>query len=87
MPPPRSDAAASPLRYPFTALNGTTVQRQTFGSRTFDLNTDGAAHYGLVPDWIADLVQQAGGDGALLRQQLMSGAEAYTRMWEKSIAG
>ncbi|MCE0445305.1 hypothetical protein LT493_10345 [Streptomyces tricolor] len=23
--------------------------------RTWDLNTDGAAHYGLVPDWIEDI--------------------------------
>ncbi|GIJ57812.1 membrane dipeptidase [Virgisporangium aurantiacum] len=78
-PEPRTGA---PLAYPFTALNGTTVSRQTFGSRTFDLNTDGVAQYGLYADWSVDLVGQAGGDGAALRQQLMSGAEAYTRMWE-----
>jgi microsomal dipeptidase-like Zn-dependent dipeptidase len=78
-PEPR---AGAPLAYPFTAPNGTTVSRQTFGSRTFDLNTDGVAQYGLYADWTVDLIQQAGGDSALLRQQLMSGAEAYTRMWE-----
>ena len=43
----RPDAATNPLVYPFTAPNGVTVHRQTFGTRTFDLNTDGAAQYGL----------------------------------------
>jgi microsomal dipeptidase-like Zn-dependent dipeptidase len=83
---PRPNAAASPLVYPFTAPNGTTVTRQVFGTRTFDLNTDGAAQYGLFADWTTDLIQQAGADAAELRRQLMNGAEAYTRMWEAAIA-
>jgi microsomal dipeptidase-like Zn-dependent dipeptidase len=82
---PRLNAGSSPLRYPFTAPNGTTVNKQVFGSRTFDLNTDGVAQYGLYADWTTDLIQQAGSDGPALRQQLLSGAEAYTRMWEKAI--
>jgi hypothetical protein len=83
---PRPDAATNPLVYPFTAPNGTTVHKQTFGSRTFDLNTDGAAQYGLFADWTTDVIRQAGGDSTVLRQHLMSGAEAYVRMWEQSIA-
>jgi hypothetical protein len=82
-PEPR---AGAPLAYPFTAPNGTTVQRQVFGTRTFDLNTDGVAQYGLYADWTVDLIQQAGADGARLRQQLLNGAEAYTRMWEQARA-
>jgi microsomal dipeptidase-like Zn-dependent dipeptidase len=82
--PPRLNAGSSPLTYPFIAPNGTTVGRQTFGSRTFDLNTDGVAQYGLYADWVEDLINQAGSDGPLLRQQLMTSAEAYTAMWEKS---
>jgi microsomal dipeptidase-like Zn-dependent dipeptidase len=83
---PRPDAATNPLVYPFTAPNGTTVGRQVFGTRTFDLNTDGAAQYGLFADWTTDLFQRAGSDSAELRRQLMSGAEAYTRMWEAARA-
>jgi hypothetical protein len=83
---PRPDAATNPLVYPFTAPNGTTVNRQVFGTRTFDVNTDGAAQYGLFADWTTDLIQQAGGDAAELRRELMGGAEAYTRMWEAAIA-
>ncbi|MET7426907.1 hypothetical protein [Dactylosporangium sp. NPDC005555] len=82
----RPDASSAPLIYPFTAPNGTTVAKQVFGSRTFDINKDGAAQYGLFADWTTDLIQRAGGDSALLRQQLMAGAEAYVRMWEQAIA-
>ena len=85
-PPPRANAAASPLTYPFTAPNGTTVGRQAFGTRTFDLNTDGVAQYGLYADWTTDLIRQAGGDGGALSDQLTNGAEAYTRMWEGALA-
>jgi microsomal dipeptidase-like Zn-dependent dipeptidase len=84
--PPRLNAAASPLIYPFTAPNGTTVNRQAFGSRTFDLNTDGVAQYGLYADWTTDLIRQAGSDGVELQRHLMNGAEAYTRMWEGALA-
>ncbi|MEV0896626.1 hypothetical protein [Actinoplanes sp. NPDC049802] len=79
---PRLNAGSSPLTYPFTAINGTTVTRQVYGSRTFDLNTDGVAQYGLYADWVTDLINQAGADGPLLRSQLLRGAEAYTVMWE-----
>jgi microsomal dipeptidase-like Zn-dependent dipeptidase len=83
---PRLDAGSSPLTYPFTATNGTTVAKQVYGSRTFNLNTDGVAQYGLYADWVTDLINQAGSDGPLLRSQLLSGAEAYTVMWERSRA-
>lgn len=84
--PPRLNAGASPLGYPFTAPNGTTVSRQVFGTRTFDLNVDGVAQYGLYADWTVDLIQQAGADGAALRADLLNGAEAYTVMWERSLS-
>jgi microsomal dipeptidase-like Zn-dependent dipeptidase len=83
---PRLNAGSSPLTYPFTATNGTTVAKQVYGTRTFNLNTDGVAQYGLYADWIADLINQAGSDGPLLKKQLLSGAEAYTVMWERSRA-
>ncbi|MCY1136538.1 membrane dipeptidase [Actinoplanes sp. Pm04-4] len=81
---PRQDAAARPLTYPFTATNGTRVDRQVYGTRTFDLNTDGVAQYGLYADWLTDLLNQAGPDAPALRRQLLSGAEAYVSMWEKA---
>ncbi|WP_229071883.1 hypothetical protein [Actinoplanes sp. DH11] len=83
---PRLNAGSSPLTYPFTATNGTTVTKQVYGSRTFDLNTDGVAQYGLYADWLTDLLNQSGADAAKLRRQLLSGAEAYTVMWERARA-
>lgn len=80
-PKPRDDAAANPLSYPFTSFDGNvTFTRQTTGERQFDLNTDGVAHYGLYPDYIADIQAQAGGEDAL--KYLFRSAEAYLQAWE-----
>lgn len=84
-PSARASSAQSPLVYPFTAINGAVLDRAVIGERSFDLNTDGVAHYGLYPDWIADVLAQAGADRPVLEQQLMSGAEAYVQMWEGSL--
>ena len=54
--PPRPDAAANPVRYPFRTFDGGTRDgRQTSGSRVYDINADGVDHYGLYPDWVEDL--------------------------------
>jgi microsomal dipeptidase-like Zn-dependent dipeptidase len=84
LPDPRPDATQTPLTYPFKALYcKVQLQRQQSGSRTFDLNTDGLAHYGLIPDLLADM-QQHGGGGQL--RSLFRSAEAYLRMWELAYA-
>lgn len=46
--------------------------------RTWDMNTDGMAHYGLMPDWIEDL-RKVGGQEIV--DDLLGGAEAYLRTW------
>ena len=80
---PRADAAQRPLQYPFTSYDGRVVfERQVTGERVFDLNTDGVAHYGLYPDYLADLQQLPGGDEAL--QYLFRSAEAYLQFWERA---
>jgi microsomal dipeptidase-like Zn-dependent dipeptidase len=82
-PGPRADAAADPLRYPFRAYNcPIKFRRQRTGTRTFDLNADGVAHYGLIADMVADMGGQPGGDAAL--RTLFSSAEAYLQMWERA---
>ncbi|MEV0194524.1 discoidin domain-containing protein [Kitasatospora purpeofusca] len=74
-PGPRGADTPNPVRYPFrTADGGSLVDRATAGSRTWDLNTDGAAHYGLVPDWIED-IRQVGGQDVV--DDLFRGAESY----------
>ncbi|MGV9824305.1 sphingolipid ceramide N-deacylase [Gordonia sp. NPDC003429] len=81
---PRPSARTRPVRYPFRGADGTTlIDRQVTGTRVFDVNTDGTAHYGLLPDWIESLRIQAGPDGQTLIGDLFRAAEAYTRFWER----
>jgi microsomal dipeptidase-like Zn-dependent dipeptidase len=80
LPDPRPDAGSAPLTYPFRSYDGKVLfSRERSGSRTFDLNTDGVAHYGLIADLIADM-QQHGGASAL--RPLFHSAEAYLRTWQ-----
>jgi microsomal dipeptidase-like Zn-dependent dipeptidase len=69
------------LAYPFK-LNGQTFAREVTGQRTFDLNTDGMAHYGLLPDLLAAVAEQPRGAQAL--RILNGSAEAYLDMWERA---
>ncbi|MFE7077864.1 discoidin domain-containing protein [Streptomyces sp. NPDC057620] len=78
-PAPRGADAPNPVRYPFRSTDGTAVlDRQTTGQRTWDINTDGAAHYGLVPDWIEDIRLVA---GQSVVDDLFRGAESYLDTW------
>jgi microsomal dipeptidase-like Zn-dependent dipeptidase len=80
---PAPDDARTPLRYPFKAFRGhVTFQRQQTGSRVFDLNGDGVAHYGLVADLLADVQRRPGGRRALTL--LFHSAEAYLDMWRRT---
>lgn len=82
-PGPREDADADPLVYPFPSFDQRVMfDRQRTGERSFDLNTDGVAHYGLVPDLLEDTHQHEGGTQAL--HSLFGSAEAYLRMWERA---
>ncbi|MCG6498859.1 discoidin domain-containing protein [Kitasatospora sp. A2-31] len=81
-PGPRGTNTPNPVRYPFRSVDGgSLIDRQTTGERTWDLNTDGAAHYGLVPDWIED-IRQVGGQDVV--DDLFRGAESYLTTWGAS---
>lgn len=72
-----------PVQYPFKSFDGAvTFERQRTGLRTFDLNTDGVAHYGLYPDWIQDL-RNIGGQEII--DDMARGSEAYLQMWERAV--
>ena len=58
-----------------------TFARCKTGNRTWDINTDGVAHYGLMPDYIRSW--DAAGMTAQEKKTFMSSAEDFTRMWEK----
>jgi hypothetical protein len=73
----------NPVRYPFKSFDGgVTFERQRSGERTFDINTDGVAHYGLFPDWVEDLRMQG---GKKIVRDLSRGSEAYLQMWERAM--
>ncbi|WP_305092100.1 peptidase [Prescottella sp. R16] len=70
--------------YPFTAFDGTVLDRQQAGTRVFDFNRDGLAQYGMIPDWIEAMRTYAGTDGDQFLTDLSRGAEAYLQMWERA---
>ena len=79
--PARSDAATNPLLYPFITEEGIEIDKQVTGNRTFDLNNEGLAHYGLVADHIQDIREQT---PARIYDSVMNSAEAYLQMWERA---
>lgn len=84
-PKPRDDALENPLVYPFTSVDGNVVfDKQVTGERVFDHNVDGVAHYGLYPDYIADIQMTPGGDKVI--EYLFKSAEAYLQAWEQAEA-
>ncbi|MFF2213295.1 galactose-binding domain-containing protein [Streptomyces antibioticus] len=81
-PAPRGATAPNPVKYPFKSVDGgSVIDRQTTGSRTWDVNTDGAAHAGLIPDWIED-IRLVAGQGVV--DDLFKGAESYLGTWGAS---
>jgi hypothetical protein len=77
---PRGANAPNKVTYPFSGFGGTTIYRQHSGTRLYDINTDGVAHYGLYPDWIEDLRHLA---GQAIIDDMQRGPEAYLEMWER----
>lgn len=82
-PSARASAATNPLRYPFTNEFGLVFDRQVSGNRTFDLNTDGMAHYGMLADLMQDIRERS---GTTTYEAIMNSAEAYLQMWERTQA-
>jgi hypothetical protein len=69
------------VSYPFTGFGGAIVSQQKSGTRTYDINTDGVAHYGLYVDWIQGLRQL----NPSLYEDMTRGPEAYLQMWERAL--
>ncbi|MFJ5921632.1 discoidin domain-containing protein [Kitasatospora sp. NPDC092948] len=78
-PGPVGAGAPNAVTYPFRSADGGSVlDRQVTGSRTWDVNTDGLAHAGLLPDWI-EQIRLSGGQGVV--NDLMKGAQSYLTTW------
>jgi hypothetical protein len=67
------------------------LRRHVFGNRDFDINIDGPAHYGMLPDFLQDVANSHPRPAAVgsYFEPLFSSAESYITMWEKArrIAG
>jgi hypothetical protein len=92
--PGRRGNPTQPLDYSegFAApIGGVTVFQHTSGLRTYDINTDGVAHYGLFADWFAELElageERAEGQGAEIVADMLQGAETYIGVWERAVYG
>jgi hypothetical protein len=71
---------STPIQYPFRSHDRRTFfDRETYGERTFDFNTDGVATYGLWIDWI-EALRVAGQEERL--QALFHSAQDYLEMWD-----
>lgn len=74
------------LPYPFPApLGGESMGRSVMGERTFDINNDGVAHVGMLPDFVAELT--AAGLSAEEREPLMRSAIGYVELWDRARSG
>jgi microsomal dipeptidase-like Zn-dependent dipeptidase len=83
-PVPRPNNAQNPVTYPFRSFDGgSMISQQQSGTRSYDVNVDGVAHYGLYPDWVEDLRKVAGDQ---IVDDMANGAEAYLELWERARA-
>jgi microsomal dipeptidase-like Zn-dependent dipeptidase len=83
LPGPRPNAKTHPLRYPFRSYDDSvTFTRERTGRRTFDLNRDGVAQYGLVADLLGDMEHSRAGRRALAL--LFNSAQAYVDTWQRA---
>jgi microsomal dipeptidase-like Zn-dependent dipeptidase len=85
LPGPEPDARTRPLGTRFRSYD----RRVRFvceitGRRTFNLNKDGVAHYGLFADLLARMQRRKGGKRAL--RLLFRSAEAYVETWQRAVA-
>ncbi|MEU1209481.1 peptidase [Nocardia sp. NPDC005825] len=72
---------AGVIQYPFTSHDGAvTFDRERWGERTFDINTDGTATYGNYADWL-EAVRVLGGPEIMT--DVFHGAEVYLRLWSQ----
>jgi microsomal dipeptidase-like Zn-dependent dipeptidase len=71
------------ISYPFiAAATGQPMERSVVGEKTFNVNVDGPAHVGLLPDFIAEL--EAMGLSLADLEPLLNSAEGYVKMWEQA---
>ena len=80
LPGPSPDAGSNPLKYPFHSYaGGVKFKPEQTGQRTFNINNDGVAQYGLFADLLAEVQRAKHGKRAL--PALFRSAQAYLDTW------
>jgi uncharacterized delta-60 repeat protein len=77
-----------PINAGLSLLGLSPLRQSTTGTRTWDYNFDGVAHYGMYVDFLRD-VRTWGGNATntgkqIFDEQMMYGAENFYRMWLKA---
>jgi hypothetical protein len=72
------------VTYPITVRTGGQLQQSKAGTRVFNYNTEGLAHFGLIPEMIQDLKNIGVTERDL--DPLFRSAEGYIQLWEKAVA-
>ena len=89
---PRTKLAYTPAGWQ-APIGGVTLRQQKSGLKSFDINRDGVAQYGLFADWYqelqlaADERHAAQGGGKAIMADMLNGAETYLSMWERGVYG
>jgi microsomal dipeptidase-like Zn-dependent dipeptidase len=82
--PRRTSSQHPPLTYPFASpVGGGPMDRATLGGRVLDINIDGVAHVGMLPDFVADLAQVL---SVAELEPLMRSASRYVQAWERALS-
>jgi microsomal dipeptidase-like Zn-dependent dipeptidase len=75
--------AVGRVSYPFTSpITGQPIGRTVVGQKTFDINDDGLAHVGMLPDFIEALRVMGVRDSEL--EPLLTSATAFADMWART---
>lgn len=59
------------------------IERALVGKRAYDLNVDGLAHYGMIPDFLVDVALQRGGWDRV--EPVFRSAEAVVNAWQRCV--
>jgi hypothetical protein len=76
------------LASPQSSSQTAPLERSRAGLRDFDMNLDGMAHYGMLPDFLQDTANVLRSRGISPGEKLaplFHAAEDYLRMWEKAV--
>jgi microsomal dipeptidase-like Zn-dependent dipeptidase len=79
-PHERMDTVAGKAIPASHVVYGPDFPKCTTGNRSWDYNTEGVAHYGLMPDYFKD-VENLGGKKEI--EALHNAAEGFAQMWER----